>query len=115
MPRRTKLDLRLPLVADRSGEMINVSFQALDEAARSVTFYAPVLERMEYRQAAPIGDYRAAFAGRVNSLGISPAFSCNCILNYLYGNLEGKQESQSAAQRPSARSPMSCSTRRWFI
>ncbi len=90
--KETKLDLRLPLVANRSGEMINVSFQALDEASRSVTFYAPVLERMEYRQAAPVGDYRAAFARRVNSLGISPAFSCNCILNYLYGNLEGEQE-----------------------
>ena len=89
--KETKLDLQLPLVADRSGEMINVSFQALDEATRSVKFYAPVLERVEYRQAAPIGDYRAAFEGRVKNLGISPAFSCNCILNYLYGHLEGKQ------------------------
>ena len=89
--KQNKLDLQLPLVADRSGEMINVSFQALDEATRSVKFYAPVLERVEYRQAAPIGDYRAAFEGRVKNLGISPAFSCNCILNYLYGHLEGKQ------------------------
>ncbi len=87
-----KLDLQLPLVANRSGEMINVSFQALDEASHAVKFYAPVLERVEYRQAAPIGDYRAAFAGRVKDLGISPAFSCNCILNYLYGHLEGKQD-----------------------
>lgn len=89
--KETKLDLQFPLVANRSGEMINVSFQALDEASRSVKFYAPVLERVKYRQAAPIGDYRAAFAGRVQNLGISPAFSCNCILNYLYGHLEGKQ------------------------
>jgi hypothetical protein len=90
--KETKLDLKLPLVGDRSGELINVSFQALDEASRSVKFYAPVLEDLEYRQAAPIGDYRAAFAERVNSLHISPAFSCNCILNYLYGNLEGEQD-----------------------
>ncbi len=87
-----KLDLQLPLVANRSGEMINVSFQATDEASRSVKFYAPVLERMEYRQAAPIGDYRAAFTSHVKELGIAPAFSCNCILNYLYGHLEGKQD-----------------------
>lgn len=89
--KEAKLDLRLPLVANYSGEMINVSFQGLDEASRSVKFYAPILKGVEYRQAAPIGDYRAAFAGHLKDLGISPAFSCNCILNYLYGNLEGKQ------------------------
>ncbi len=90
--KETKLDVRLPLVANRSGEMINVSFQALDEASRSVKFYAPVLEGMEYRQASPIGDYQEVFAQRVNGLGISPVFSCNCILNYLYGTLEGKRD-----------------------
>ena len=86
-----KLDIRLPLVSNRSGEMINVSFHALDKASRSVAMGAPVLAGMEYRQAAPIGDYREAFARRVNALDISPAFSCNCLLNYLYGHLEGKQ------------------------
>ncbi len=50
-----------------------------------------MLEGMEYRQAAPIGDYRDAFTRRVNSLRISPVFSCNCLFNYLYGHLEGKQ------------------------
>ena len=36
--RSCKLDLRLPLVADMSGEMINVSFQALDDAGHAVRF-----------------------------------------------------------------------------
>jgi hypothetical protein len=85
------IDLRLPLVASYSGEMINVSIQAPDQATRSVNFYAPVLEGVEYRQAAPVADYRTQFIEQVKDLAISPAFSCNCILNYLYGHLEGKQ------------------------
>ncbi len=85
------IDVRLPLVASYSGEMINVSIQSLDTATRSVKLYAPVLEGMEYRQAEPIADYRTKFIEHVKELTASPAFSCNCILNYLYGNLEGKQ------------------------
>jgi hypothetical protein len=87
-----KLDMRFPLVANRSGEMINVSFQALDEAAHLVKFYAPVLEKIEYRQAKPIDDYRTRFIEATGDFNVSPAFTCNCILNYLHGKLEGKQE-----------------------
>jgi len=86
-----KLDLQLPLVADRSGEMINVSFQALDEAGHKVKFYAPVLEGLVYRQAKSIDDYRTKFIENTKNFNVAPAFSCNCILNYLYGKLEGKQ------------------------
>lgn len=86
-----KLDLRFPLVADRSGAMINVSFQALDDANHAVKFYAPVLDRMEYRQAAPIQDYRSSFIEQTKELNTHPVFSCNCILNYIYGELEGEQ------------------------
>jgi hypothetical protein len=87
----TNYNIQLPLVSNRSGEMINVCIHALDKAAHAVKFYGPVLERVEYRQAARIGDYTQAFAKRLNRFHISPAFSCNCILNYIYGNLEGKQ------------------------
>ncbi len=85
------IDLRFPLVANYSGEMINVSIQELDRATRSAKFYAPILKGMEYRQAEPVADYRAKFIEQMEGLQISPAFSCNCILNYLYGNLEGEQ------------------------
>jgi hypothetical protein len=86
-----KLDLRFPLVADRSGAMVNVSFQAMDDENHAVKFYAPVLDRTEYRQAAPVSDYRARFAEHSKNLATSLAFSCNCILNYLYGELEGER------------------------
>jgi hypothetical protein len=83
------VDLRRPLVTDMSGEMINVSFQAIDEATRSVRFYAPVVAGVEYRQAAPPGDYRGALLAHVAANPVTPVFSCNCILNYLYADLAG--------------------------
>jgi hypothetical protein len=86
-----KLDVRFPLVADRSGATTNVSFQSVDDENRVVKFYAPVVEGIEYRQAAPIDDYRSAFAEQSKDFNAAPAFSCNCILNYLYGKLEGSQ------------------------
>jgi hypothetical protein len=84
-----QLDLRLPLVADLSGEMINVSFQSVDDANRLVRFYAPVLSGVEYRQAAPLADYPAALLAHVAARPVTPIFSCNCILNYLYADLAG--------------------------
>ncbi|HEY1933481.1 MAG TPA: hypothetical protein VGG99_15825 [Acetobacteraceae bacterium] len=84
-----EIDPRRPLVADLSGEMINVSFQAIDDAARLVRFYAPVLAGVEYRQAAPLDDYRDALLSHVAAQPVTPAFSCNCILNYLYADLAG--------------------------
>lgn len=89
--KRQRIDPRLPLVADASGEMINVSFQSVDEDKHTVTFYAPVLSGTEYRQAAPIADYRDRLLARLQANPVQPLFSCNCILNYLYAGLEGDQ------------------------
>ncbi len=83
----SRLDTRRPLVADLSGELINVSFQAIDDTARTVRFYAPVLAGVEYRQAASLDDYRGSLLEHVAAHPVTPAFSCNCILNYLYAGL----------------------------
>jgi hypothetical protein len=88
---RKSLDLRLPLITELGGQFVNVSFQAIDAESRSVKFYAPVMRNRVYRQAAPLADYRAALIGATENLSLSPVFSCNCILNYLYGGLEGEQ------------------------
>jgi len=85
-----KIDTRLPLVADYSGAMINVSFQSVDLRARLVQFYAPVFAGVKYQIAAPVPDYVTAFQKALPK-GLKPRFSCNCILNYLYSELEGKQ------------------------
>ncbi len=86
-----KADVRLPLVADYNGEMINVSIQSVDKAAGKVTLYAPVFRGVEYRLASPVDNYVAEFAQRLPQELKSPEFSCNCILNFLYSELEGKR------------------------
>jgi hypothetical protein len=87
-----KVDTKLPLVANFGGAMINTSFQKVDEEKREVRLYAPVFEGAEYRVAAPVEDYQSAFTTSVpRDLGDNVIFSCNCILNYLYSELEGKK------------------------
>jgi hypothetical protein len=90
--RRRGLDHgRLPLVGDFAGAYVNVSLQSVGAAGGKVALYAPVFPGIDYRFARPIGDYatefRAALARR-NTEGA--VVSCNCILNFVFGELEGK-------------------------
>ena len=82
------VDTRCPLVANFAGAMINVSFQSV-EPGKPVSFYAPVIEGVSYRVAQLPGDYASEFVARAQGEG-SRELSCNCILNYLYGELESK-------------------------
>lgn len=87
-----KIDTRLPLVANYSGVMVNVSIQQVDELNNKVDLYAPVFADISYRFAKPVDNYIESFNRELSasaSEGIS--FSCNCILNYLYSELEGKK------------------------
>lgn len=51
------MDLVHPLVCDYSGATINVSFQRLDEASKSVIFYAPLFKGKQYSQAKKLDNY----------------------------------------------------------
>jgi len=82
-------DSRLPLVADYSGTMINVSFQKVDTETGAVSFYAPVFKNVEYKIAEPVSDYVKSFSEAIPK-DLNTSFSCNCILNFLYSELEGK-------------------------
>jgi|KBSSwiStaDraftv2_1062776.scaffolds.fasta_scaffold211421_2 hypothetical protein len=86
------LDTRLPLVADYFGARVNVSFQSVEPTKREVRFYAPVFAGVSYKHAKPLHDYVQQFTAMLPSyLNDYPAFSCNCVLNYMYSELEGKQ------------------------
>jgi hypothetical protein len=83
---------RLPLVGDFSGASLNVSIQAVELVSGRVDFYAPVFPGVKYHLAKPLADYERSFAAAIAERGATPvAFSCNCILNYLYGNMEGQR------------------------
>ncbi|MBI4905027.1 MAG: hypothetical protein HY820_15425 [Acidobacteria bacterium] len=83
-------DTRLPLTADYHGTVVNVSIQSVDDGLDAVRFYAPVFPGIEYKLASPVPDYVASFEHVLPSNG-EPLFACNCILNYLYSELEGKK------------------------
>ena len=86
------INTQLPLVADYCGVMVNTSFQEIDKVAGKVSFYAPVFSDLEYRVAAPVADYVARFNEQMPKEDVAKIFfSCNCILNYLYSELEGKK------------------------
>ena len=86
-----KIDTKLPLVADYSGAAINVSIKEVDTENEMVSFYAPVFKSKKYRFAKPIDDYVQRFEIKTLDYDKNAVFSCNCILNYLYGELEGKK------------------------
>src|SRR6056300_1881993 len=74
------------------GAMVNISFQKLHEDTKTVDLYAPVFENVEYKIASSLGDYVQEFTKQLPHEGLDNfVFSCNCILNYLYAELEGKQ------------------------
>jgi hypothetical protein len=90
---RNNLDVKLPLVADYYGALVNISFQSVDPGGE-VKFYAPVFSGIRYKHARAVSDYAAAFGEQLRKSdldGQNIVFSCNCILNYLYSQLEGRK------------------------
>lgn len=82
---------KLPLMGDYAGAFVNVSVKSVDWEAKKVLLYAPVFPDVEYHQALPVGDYVDRFTSLIREHSdLKPTFTCNCILNYLYGNLEGR-------------------------
>jgi hypothetical protein len=87
-----QVDTRFPLIADYYGAPVNVSFQKVDAERKQVEFYAPVFAGVPYKLAEPIDNYVDRFTSHMPTVpGDQIAFSCNCILNYLYSGLEGKR------------------------
>jgi hypothetical protein len=86
---QNKIDIKLPLVGDYSGNGINISFKAIENGV--VNLYAPVFSGINYKMAKSVGNYEKEFNGQIAKLkNVNAAFTCNCILNFLYGELEGK-------------------------
>jgi hypothetical protein len=83
------VDTKLPLIGDYSGAGINISFKSIENGV--VNLYAPVFKGIKYRIAKPIPDYTGLFSKYVSEhKGMKFVFACNCILNFIYGELENK-------------------------
>jgi hypothetical protein len=85
------VDTRMPLVTDLLGAKINVSIQSINTQDKLVNLYAPVFKQQSYQFATQLPDYVTAFADSMPESIDNCVFSCNCILNYAYGKLEGKK------------------------
>ena len=87
-----RINIQLPLMTEYRGAALNVGIQSVE--AERVTFFAPVFEGQEYRFARDIPSYSEAFEQCIPKETGQVAFCCNCILNYQYGELEGKSTGQ---------------------
>lgn len=85
------IDTKLPITCSYSGAVINVCVKEVNTNSGQVDFYAPVFEGRQYKFATPMANYAEEFTRQLPEKGRNMAFSCNCILNFLYGELEGKK------------------------
>ena len=85
------VDIKAPLTSDYAGAMLNVCIKEVNIDSGTVDLYAPVFRNRQYKLAIPLQDYAKEFASSLPESRKSAEFSCNCILNYLYGELEGKR------------------------
>jgi hypothetical protein len=84
------IDTKLPLVGDYSGNGVNISFKSVGSGI--VNFYAPVFTGIKYRMAKAVPNYADELNNHLADFrDAHSVFSCNCILNFLYGELEGKK------------------------
>ena len=84
------IDTKLPLVGDYSGNDVNISIKSIEDG--TVNFYAPVFRGIKYRMAKAVSDYEGLFNTQISQHNDTDVvFSCNCILNFLYGDLEHKK------------------------
>jgi len=89
--KNNNIDIAYPLVADYSGATINVSFQRLDEKNKQVVFYAPLFEGRKYKFSKHFESYTKVFKQHAESVLAKESkiiYNCNCILNYLHGELD---------------------------
>lgn len=66
----------------------------IDPKRKLVHLYAPVFSGIRYKLARPISNYVDSFTNQLpKELDKQVIFSCNCVLNYFYSELEGRQTS----------------------
>jgi hypothetical protein len=86
---QNNIDTKQPIVGDYSGGSVNVSFRAIEDGI--VHFYTPAFRGIQYRFAKKVSNYAEEFKNRITGFGSADSeFACNCLLNFLHGELDGK-------------------------
>jgi len=69
--------------------MINAGIRKINKKEKTVSVMAPVFPQVDYYFAKPIKDYKKEFKQELPKDISHIGFSCNCLLNFMYCNLEG--------------------------
>jgi len=85
------IDIKSPIICDYSGAAINVCIKSVNLEEGTVDLLAPVFKGRKYQLALPLANYAEEFSSHLPEHLDSAEFSCNCVLNYLYGELEGRK------------------------
>ncbi len=85
--RKNNVNIQIPLVSDYNGVLINTAIKSI--GVFKVELFAPVFKGVTYHFASPVADYEATLKKKIGEAGVgTPVISFNCILNYMYGNLQ---------------------------
>lgn len=82
--RETQTDVRLPLVANYTGALVNVSIRSVDHDSGEVTFFGPLFPHVEYKLAAPAQDYKQVLDSKLKQIQPPPLLMVSCVLNSVY-------------------------------
>lgn len=85
------IDTSYPIVSDYSGATVNISFQRMDEENKKVILYAPLFKGRQYTLSKKFESYTDTFIPKAKAQMAQEKnmiYNCNCILNYLYGELD---------------------------
>ena len=85
------IDTKPPITCSYSGAVINVGVKEVNAESGQVDLYAPVFAGREYKFATPLTSYAEEFVRQLPSQRSNLVFSCNCFLNFVYGELKGKK------------------------
>ncbi len=91
--KQNDINIQLPIIENQNGALINRSIMRIIEETNETEFYAPIFDNVEYSLSEHIDNYTGKFNTSIAEIETTEniKYSCNCILNYLYGELEGKK------------------------
>ena len=87
--KENNIDIRMPLVTNYHGIKSNISFKDIKNG--KVSFYAPFFKNRTYKFPKKFTNYITKFEQNMPETDTHVEFSCNCILNYIYCELENKK------------------------
>ena len=82
--RKNNIDVRLPLMSNHNGVIVNVSIQEVDKDFNIISFYAPVFNDREYFFSKQVDEKDSDLNFNTKKINSHTELSFLCVLNYIY-------------------------------